>query len=161
MKIQEIFNEYIELLPYMVDRKNVFLTITLYNSYIRPVLGEKEVSILVLTDYQNFTNDLLSEKFHDGFMSHDRIEQIIDILINISRYAIKSNYGINENFPQQLELDFNFIKVKKFNEDLENIQSALEIGEAFISIIKSTQKITSYVNVAWFSGLGTTNSILA
>ena len=153
MKFQEIFNEYVELLPYMVNHKNVFLTTTLYNSYIKPIFADKEVSILLIADYQNFTNDLLLPNHNNEYMSRDRIEQIIDVLINISRFAIKSNYGISENFPQQIQLDFNSTKSIKFEEDLENIQSAIAIGETFISIIKSTQKIINYSKLVWLNGL--------
>ena len=115
MKIQEIFNEYIELLPYMARQKDVFVTTTLYNSYIKTVFGKKEVSILLLTDYQTFANNLLSKKSHDGSMSRDRIEQIMEILISIIRFAVKSNYGIEQNYPLQVHLDFQSSQEQSFN----------------------------------------------
>jgi len=145
MKIQEIFNEYIELLPYMVRRKDVFVTTTLYNSYIKTVFGEKEVSILLLTDYQNFANDLLFKKSHDGYISRDRIEQIINILISLSRFAIKSNYGINENLPQQIELQFNQSKESIYNEDLLRISEDMDFLTNLHDVFKSITKVTSLV----------------
>ena len=135
MKFQEIFNEYIELLPYMIEHKNVFAIRTLYNSYIKNVFGEKEILILELTDYQNFANDLLFQKSHDGYMSRDRIEQIIDILISISRFAIKSNYGINENLPAQITLEFNESKSTfqtDFKNTTESINDNLKVLDSFL-----------------------------
>lgn len=76
MKIQEIFNEYIELKAYTTCSKIVFTEITLYNSYIKSAFGNKEVSTLLTIDYQNFTNSLLSDKYKYQQKSRDRIEQI-------------------------------------------------------------------------------------
>jgi hypothetical protein len=148
MKFQEIFNEYIELLPYMVEPKQVFTTTTLYNSYIKDIFGNKEVSTLLITDYQNFANDLLLPNDNDDYISRDHIEQIIDILISISRYGIKSNYGLTENLPQQINIDFNFENDDRFEEELENIQLVMQLGEAFLNLAKTTSKITSYSKVA-------------
>ena len=145
MKIQEIFNEYIELLPYMVRRKDVFVTTTLYNSYIKTVFGEKEVSILLLTDYQDFANDLLLPNEHNDYLSRDRIEQIIDTLVSISRYAIKSNYGINENLPQQIELEFNNSVNKKYDESLLNIKEDV----SFLSNLYSAMEHLNNIKVKY------------
>ena len=139
MKIQEIFNEYIELLPYMARHKDVFVTTTLYNSYIKTVFGQKEVSILLLTDYQNFANDLLLPNEQKETISRDRIEQIIDILISISRFAIKSKYDINENLPEQIKLDFSNSHEKLFEEHDFGSDATVELLENFIDVIKSVQ----------------------
>jgi len=136
MKIQEIFNEYIELLPYMTNQKNVSVTTTLYNSYIKTVFGKKEVSILLLTDYQNFANDLLLPNQDSETMSRDRIEQIIDILINLNRFAIKSKYGITENLAQQIELNFTLSR--------EEVFEGMDFEEKYYSILD---------NVVFFSCL--------
>lgn len=141
MKIQEIFNEYIELLPYMTNHKDVFVTTTLYNSYIKSAFGDKEVSILLLTDYQEFANNLLFKKSHDGFMSRDRIEQIIEIFVSISRFAIKSKYGISENLPLQIELTFNQKKENIYQKDLVSLVEDITFIEDLNTFFNQVSKI--------------------
>lgn len=142
MKIQEIFNEYIELLPYMVNNKDVFVTTTLYNSYIKPVFGQKEVSILLLTDYQEFANDLLLPQQSDNdFLSRFRIEQIIDILISILRYAIKSDYGITENLAIEIELDFNQEKEVAYENDLKSLIEDIEFIDNLNTFSKQVNEV--------------------
>lgn len=61
MKIQEIFNKQIEQLNHIFFYKYIFITQTLYDGYIKKPLINKDLSILLLTDYQEFTNNLLSK----------------------------------------------------------------------------------------------------
>jgi len=133
-------HEYIELLPYMVEPKDVFVTKTLYNSYVKSVFGEKEISILTLIDYQDFINDLLLPNLNNDYFSLDLIKQIIEILISISRYAIRASYGISENLPLEIELDFNEEKENYFKKDLNEIQLTIELGEGFLSSVKTIKK---------------------
>jgi len=145
MKIQEIFNEYIELLPYMVNNKHVFVTTTLYNSYIKTVFGQKEVSILLLTDYQEFANNLLlpipTDSFKDDYLSIDRIKSIIDILVSINRYAIKSNYGITENLATQIELDSNQEKEVAYENDLKFLIEDIEFIDNLNTFSKQVNEV--------------------
>ena len=148
MNIQEIFNEYIELMPYVTCNKEVFLNTTLYNSYIKPTFGSKEVSTLLLIDYQNFTNELLQKKSHDGHISRDRMEQIINVLISIYRFAIKSKYYQGENLPLNVVLDFNENNLSdKWIRESNEITQILELGELAYKAMKSFNK------VAWLNGL--------
>ena len=105
MKIQEIFTEYIELKSYISCFKDVVLDTTLYNTYIKPTFGNKEVSTLVLQDYQKFANTLLSSKFDDSDFSFHFLEKIISVLVDIYRFAIKVGYYQGDNLPLLIELN--------------------------------------------------------
>lgn len=141
MKIQEIFTEYIELKAYLVDHKIVFLNTTLYNNYIKPIYGNKEISTLNLIDYQNFANNLLSGTYKYQQMSRDRIEQIMDVLIDIYRFAIKSNYYQGDNLPQLIELKFDSNRDQVWKRDMQDLTLAIELGESFVSLFKNMKKM--------------------
>lgn len=141
MKIQEIFTEYIELKAYLSDHKAIFLNTTLYNSYIKPVYGDSEISTLVILDYQNFANSLLSSSPKHDQISRDRIEQIFDVLIDIYRFAIKSDYYRGQNLPAMFDLNFEDNEDVIWKNDLSDITLAIDIGESFVSLMKNMQKM--------------------
>jgi len=60
MKIKEVFNKRIEKLNHIFFYKYIFVTKALYDGYIKKPLTNKDLSILCLTDYQEFPNNLLS-----------------------------------------------------------------------------------------------------
>lgn len=149
MKIQEIFTEYIELKAYMSCHKIVFQETTLYNSYISKAFGNREVQTLSLTDYQNFTNDLLSAHSKEqypllnsdiDYLSHDRIGQIIDVLVSIYRYAIKSKYYIGSNLPLEIETKFDVYADERFQMDLVKIKNEIEFGTSLVNIYEEFKK---------------------
>ena len=140
MKIQEIFTEYIELKAYLDDHKNVFHNTTLYNNYIKPIYGNKEISTLNLIDYQNFANNLLSGSYKSQQISKDKAEQIFTVLIDIYRFAIKSNYFDGVNLPDQI---FKSVSARDqvYKNDLNDIQLEISIGESFVSLIRNIHKL--------------------
>ena len=141
MKIQEIFNEYIELMPYISSSKNVFLNRTLYNTYIKQQFGNKEVSTLLLTDYQNFTNELLSKKINNEHLSRDGVEQINNVLIAIYRFAIKSKYYQGENLPLLVTFNFNNNLSASWSKESKEIAQILELGEIAYNAIKKFKQV--------------------
>jgi len=142
MKIQEVFNEYIELLPYMVSNKHVFVIEALYDSYIKKALGDKDLSILCLTDYQEFANNLLSIEVRDSYMSRDRINSIMEVLISINRYAIKSEYHIKENLAQKVKLTFDLTdNPTSYKEDFELISKELEFFNEFSVLFQKIEEV--------------------
>ena len=149
MKIQEIFTEYIELKAYMSCHKIVFQETTLYNSYISNTFGNREVQTLSLTDYQNFANDLLLPHTKEknpllmsdvDYLSHDRISQIMDVLVSIYRFAIKSKYYIGSNLPLEIETKFDVYVDERFQMDLVKIRNEIEFGESLINIYEEFKK---------------------
>lgn len=104
MKIHEIFTEYIELKSYTNSFTDVVHYTTLYNGYIKPTFGNKEVSTLMLQDYQKFTNTLLFSKFDDSEFSFHSLQKIINVLVDIYRFAIKAGYYHGDNLPLLINL---------------------------------------------------------
>ncbi len=147
MKIQEIFTEYIELKAYLDDSKVVLHNTTLYNKFIKPVYGNKEISTLNLTDYQNFANSLLSGSYKSEQISKETVNQIFKILVDIYRFAIKSNYFNGDNFPAQVKIKLNDFKYQVWKQDLNDIQLAINFGESFISFMKNLSKIQKVYNL--------------
>lgn len=138
MKIQELYEDYIGLKQYVSSKHILFTENTLYNNYIKPTFGNKEISTLNLIDYQNFTFNLLSEG-----LTPLRIRSIVDILISLYRYSIMANYYEGENIPLQINLDSLLSdegKNKAFQRDRQLIIKELELKESLSDLSNSIKK---------------------
>jgi hypothetical protein len=75
-------------------------------------------------------------------MSRDRINSIMEVLISINRYAIKSDYHIKENFAQKVKLTFDLTEnPKSYKEDFELISKELEFFNEFSVLFQKIEEV--------------------
>ncbi|MCH9814779.1 MAG: tyrosine-type recombinase/integrase [Epsilonproteobacteria bacterium] len=85
--LNELFEEYIELIRPLQSGQTVRVKISAYNKHIKPLYGDSDIKILKYKDYQTLVNNLL-----DSGLKPKTVRNIKDIIQVMYKMAIKLEY---------------------------------------------------------------------
>jgi len=99
MKIDEIFNYWLDTKVNLVTPHTAKSYISAYDVHILPNFGDSDIHTIKYIDYQNFANKLLRSG-----RKPKTVKNILSILGNLYRFAIKNDWYDGRNYPEMVDL---------------------------------------------------------
>jgi len=99
MTIDTIYNHWLNTKVNLVTPHTAKSYISAYDVHILPNFGDRDIHTINYIDYQNFANKLLVSG-----RKPKTVKNILSVLGNIYRFAIKNDWYEGKNYPEMVEL---------------------------------------------------------